>query len=90
MICVMLAGHPAGQVSVCGKNFNVAIFWDTIDIINVKLCMVVAFIEVYPFASFSVTLIAFQGHSSIKQLLLKSVCSYLIKLKLCMITGYLK
>ena len=67
MICVMLAGHPAGRVSVCGKNFNVAIFLDTIDIINVKLCMMVAFIEVYPFTPFSVTSIAFQGHIKIKQ-----------------------
>ena len=38
----------AGQVSICGKNFNIAIFSDTMKIINVKLCMMVELIQLYP------------------------------------------
>ena len=53
----------ASQLSVCGKNFYIAIFLDTINMINVKLCMMVVLIELYPFMLFSVTLIVFQGHS---------------------------
>ena len=35
----------AGWVIVqCGKNFNVAIFLDTINVVNVKLCMMVLLI----------------------------------------------
>ena len=37
--CVMVSVRPAGQVCLIGgKNFN-AIFLDTINLINVKLCM---------------------------------------------------
>ena len=46
---VRSANHPAGQVSVCGKDFNVAIFSDTVNVINVKLCMIAALIGLYPF-----------------------------------------
>ena len=35
----------ASQLSVCGKNFYIAIFLDTINMINVKLCMMVVLIE---------------------------------------------
>ena len=52
----MISVRPAGQVFVCGKNFNVAIFSDTINMINVKICMVVIFIELYPFKPLLVTL----------------------------------
>ena len=58
-------GRPA--VSVYGKNFNVSIFSDTLNMINVKLYMRVVLIELYPFIPLSVTLIVFQGHGSIKQ-----------------------
>ena len=68
----------------CGKNFNIAIFLDSINMINVKTHWA------YPFMPLSVTLIVFQGHSSVKQFQLKIVCSYLIKLKLCLVVDYVK
>ena len=39
------AGWLANRVSEYGKNFNVAIFLDTINMINVKLCMMVILTE---------------------------------------------
>ena len=51
-----------------GKNFNVAIFLDTIKVMNVKLCMVALLIETYLVISLLVTLIVYQDHNSIKQL----------------------
>ena len=41
------------------KTVNVAIFLDTLNMINVRLCMMVVLIELYP--------LVFQGHSSVKQ-----------------------
>ena len=38
---VMISARPAGWLSVCGKNFTIAIFSDTINMINVKLCLLV-------------------------------------------------
>ena len=38
-----LTGWPAGRVSVCGKHFNIVIFSGTVNIINVKLCMMYLF-----------------------------------------------
>ena len=55
----MISVTPADLLFVCGKNFNVAIFSDTINTINVKLCMVVVVIEHYPFIPLSVTLFVF-------------------------------
>ena len=46
-----------------GKNFNVAIFSDTTNVINAKLCMMVLLTELYPFIQFPVAL----NHSSVKQ-----------------------
>ena len=40
-----------------GENVNVAIFSDTVNIINVKLCMMVVLSYLYPFIPLSVTLI---------------------------------
>ena len=54
----------AGLVSTYDQNFN-TIFSNTINVINVKLCLMVVFIELYPFIPLSVTLIVF--HSSFKQ-----------------------
>ena len=51
------ASWPAGQLSICGKNFNIAIFSDTISVMNVKLCMMVVLMELCPFMLLSVTLI---------------------------------
>ena len=46
----------------------------------------IVLIELYPFIPLSVTLIVFQGHSSVKQFKIIILCSYPIKLKqLCMI-----
>ena len=57
--------QPAGRVSVCGKNFNVEIFSDTMNMINVIFCVMRVLIELYPFIPISVTLIVFQDHSSV-------------------------
>ena len=50
-----------------GKNFYVSISSDSINVIDVKLCMVVPLTELYPFVPCSVTLSIFQGHSHVKQ-----------------------
>ena len=50
-------------MSVFGKNFNAAIFSDTINMIIVKLCMVVSLIERYPFIPLSVTFIIYISKS---------------------------
>ena len=63
----MISVGPASHVSVCGKDINVVIFLDTINMISVKLCMMVELIDLYPFISLSVTLIVFQGHSSVTE-----------------------
>ena len=78
------------QVSGLVENFNTGIFSDTINVINVKLCMMVVLNKLYPFIRFSVTLIVFQNHSSVKQYSLKIVCSYLIKVKLCRVVKYIR
>ena len=57
-----MSGWPAGWVSICGKNFKILIFSDTVNVINVKLCMMVLLIELYLFIPLSVTLTIFQGH----------------------------
>ena len=49
------------------ENFNIGIYSDTINVINVKLCMMVLLIEFYLFISLSMTMTIFQGHSGIKQ-----------------------
>ena len=59
--------QPASRVSICGKNFEFAIFLDTINMLNVKLCMMVILTVFYSFIPLSVTLIVFQGHSIVKQ-----------------------
>ena len=60
--------HPAGWLIVrCGKNFNVAVFSDTMNVINFKLCMMVLLIELYLFIPLSVILTIFHGRSSVKK-----------------------
>ena len=73
-----------------GKILNFEIFSDSINMVNVTLCVMVALIVLYPFISLSVTLIVFQGHSSVKQFELKMLYSYPIKLKVFMILDYVK
>ena len=61
------ASRTSGQVIVRrGKDFNITIFLDTINVINVKLCMVVLHTELYLFIPLLVTLTIFQGHSSVE------------------------
>ena len=54
------ASRTSGQVIVRrGKDFNITIFLDTINVINVKLCMVVLHTELYLFIPLLVTLTIF-------------------------------
>ena len=56
------------------ENINIRIYSDTINVINVKLCimvlvklcMMVLFIELYLFIPFSLTLTIIQGHSNVE------------------------
>ena len=43
-------------MNVYDKNFNVAIFWDIVNMINVKLCMMVVLTELYSYIPISMTL----------------------------------
>ena len=74
MISVGLAGQPVD--CPVWQKFNVAIFFDTIKVINVKLCMLVLLIELYLFIPLSVALTICQGHRGVQQFLLKNVFSY--------------
>ena len=74
-----------GQVFGLVENFNIGTYSDTINVINVKLCMMVLLIELYLFISLSVALTIFKGHSNVAQFQLKILCSYPVKLKLCKI-----
>ena len=57
-----------GQMSRLVENMNIEIYSDTINVINVKLCMIVLLIELYLFIPLSVTLTIFRNgsHSSVK------------------------
>ena len=54
---------------------SVWIFSGTKTVIKVKLCVKVLLIELSLFVTLSVTLTLFEGHSSVKQFQLKSLCS---------------
>ena len=64
---VMISVRPADSLLIVqrSKNFNIDIFSDAINVINVKLCMMVLLIELFLFPSFSETLTIFQSHRSI-------------------------
>ena len=49
------------------KTFNIVIFSDTINVINVKFCMMMLLTEFYLFMPLSVTLTVTECHSSVKQ-----------------------
>ena len=49
------------QVTGLVRNFNIGIYSDTTNVINVKLCMMVLLIEFYLFIPLSVTVIIFQS-----------------------------
>ena len=72
----MISVRLAGQLSVYGKNFTIVIFSDTINMMNVKLCMMVVLVELYPFIPLSVTLTVFPNHINVKQFLRKITCVY--------------
>ena len=71
-----------GQVSGLVKNFNIGIYPDTINVINVKLYMMEILVELYLIVPLSVALTIFQGHSDVEQFKLNNLCSYPVKLKL--------
>ena len=48
-------------------NFDIEIFSDAINVINIKLCMMVLLTELYLFIPLLVTLTIFQGYSHVKQ-----------------------
>ena len=52
------------QVSGFVENFKIGIFSNTVNVINVKLCMIVLLAELHSFIPLSVTLTIFQGHSN--------------------------
>ena len=82
---MLLVGHVSGLV----RNLNIWIFSDTINVINIKLCMIVLHIKLYLFMTLSMTLTLFQGHSNVKQFLLKILSFFLIKLNLCRFVKYI-
>ena len=65
-VSVMISVRPAGQPVVFDKTWILQ-FSLTLNMVNVRLCMLVVIIELNPFVLLSVTLIAFQGHGSVKQ-----------------------
>ena len=98
MICAALV-RVQGRELTCfrsdmclglSKNFNIEIFSNSIDVINVNLCMIVHLIDLYLFIQLKVTLTIFQGHASVKQCYLKALVYYPIKLKPCVIVRNIK
>ena len=49
-------------MSLFGKNFHIAIFLDSVNVINVKICLMIVLTELYPFIPLSVTLIVSRSH----------------------------
>ena len=62
------------------KSLTIGFSQTTINVINVKICVVVLHIELYLLVTLSVTLTLFQSHSSVKQ----------TKLKHCRVVKYMK
>ena len=54
-----------GEVSELVENFNIRIYSDIVNMINVKLGMMVLLIEVYLLIPLAVTLTMFQGHKNV-------------------------
>ena len=67
MISIRTAGQQPVDCPYVAKTFNIAIFSDIIDRINVNLCMIEILTELYPNVPLSVTLIGFLGHRGVKQ-----------------------
>ena len=66
-VSVLSSGLPTGMEQQ-QQQINIAIFSDTMNVINVKLGMVILHIKFCVFIPFSVTWTVIQGHSSVKQL----------------------
>ena len=66
------------QVSGLVENFNIGIYSDTINVINVNLCMISLLIELYLFIPLFWTFTKLQSHSTVDQCSLK--CCVLIQL----------
>ena len=73
LVYIIISVRPAGRVSVRGKNLNVANLSDTKNMINVKLCLMIVLIELYPFIPLSVNFIVFHGHGSFEIFMFLSV-----------------
>ena len=69
---MFLVGQKYGFV----ENVNIVIFSHTINVINVKLCMMVLFSKPYLFIPLSVTLTMFQANSNIRHLFNLSLCIF--------------
>ena len=54
------------QMSGLVRNFNIVIYSDTINVVNVKLCMMVILIELYLFLPLPVTLTIFERDSNVE------------------------
>ena len=59
-------GFFVSQVSGLVENFTIEISSDTINVINVKLCMMVLLSELYLFIPLSTTVTILQDHSSVE------------------------
>ena len=55
------------QVFGLVENFNIRIYSDTINVINVKLCVMVLLVELHLFIPLSVTLTILYSHSNVEQ-----------------------
>ena len=56
----MISVRLASCLTVCSNNFNLAVFLDTVNMINIKLCIMVVLTEPYPLIPLSVTLMYFK------------------------------
>ena len=88
MVCVtdvysreMIHMFLVGQASGLFKNFNIGIFSDTINVINVKLCMGVLLIKLYPFIPLDQSF----GSQQYWTVLIEKFIFMFSKLKLCRI-----
>ena len=60
---MFFVGHVSGFVKKC----DIRVYSDTINVINVKHCMMVLLTELYLFIPHSVILTTFKGHSNVEQ-----------------------
>ena len=69
MSCVFKGDNMflVGNVSGLVENFQIGICSDTMNVINVKLCVMVQHSELYLFIPLSATLTILQDHSKVKQ-----------------------